>query len=200
MKIRPILAGTCLVAASGCGLADRIPEEGQTRTMNMQEAGDRAERILDRMLGAIKPPVETIRGPSSDAVCTDFKNDATGSGQVIRRRHVMTIISAERRGSFLGVVERAWKRDGYEITSVRKNRDMPAMFATTPEGFRVSLLIGYKGQAFFDVTTPCVTESQVTEPPRTPIDPHSPAAKGLPYIHSKFWSASSPVPHDPRAR
>lgn len=168
--------------------------------MNMQEAGDRAEKILDRTFGAIRPPVEAMRGPSDDPVCTDFKNDSTGTGQITRRRLVMTIISAERRGSFLGVVERAWKKHGYEITSVRNHPEMPAIYASTPEGFQVRVQFGYKGQADFVVDSPCVTESQVTEPPRTPFDPHSPAAKGLPYIHSDFWSAPSPVPQDPRVR
>ncbi|AWI28880.1 hypothetical protein [Streptomyces tirandamycinicus] len=162
--------------------------------MNMQEAGERAEQMLDGMIGSIKPGVDVQRGPSSDPICTDFKNDSTGTGQITRRRHVMTIISEERRGSFLGVVERQWKREGYAITSVREHKEMPAMFATSPEGFRVTLQFGFKGQAHFSITSPCVTESEVTEPPRQPLDPSSPAAEGFPYIRSDFWSAETPAP------
>ncbi|MGW7360807.1 hypothetical protein ACWGI0_30335 [Streptomyces sp. NPDC054802] len=162
--------------------------------MNMQEAGDRAEQLLDGIFAAIRPSVETQRGPSNDSICTDFKDDATGTGSVTRRRHVLTIISDERRGSFLGVVERKWKKDGYEITGVREHKEKPAIFASAPEGFRVSLEFGFKGQAHFTVTSPCVTESEVTEPPREPLDPDSPASKGLPYIHSDFWSARTPPP------
>ncbi|QGV82534.1 hypothetical protein EIZ62_07895 [Streptomyces ficellus] len=165
--------------------------------MNMQQAGDRAEKILDDTFAAIQPPVETQRGPSGDPICTDFKNDATGTGQVIRRRHVMTVISAERRGSFMGVVERHWKKAGYEITTVRPSKESPAIFARTPEDFEVTVKIGDEGQAFFSVSSPCVTESEVTEPPRKPLDPNSPEAKGLPYIKSPFWSAETPVPSPP---
>ncbi|RNL71188.1 hypothetical protein EBF04_09225 [Streptomyces sp. I6] len=185
-----------VTVVSGCGLiggGDSAPKE-RTQSMNMQEAGERAEQMLDGIFGAIKPSVETERGPSSDSICTDFKNDSTGTGSITRRRYVMTIISDERRGSFLGVVERRWTKDGYKITSVREDKEMPAIFATSPEGFRVSLQVGYKGQAVISVTSPCVTESAVTEPPREPIDPGSPAAEGLPYVRSDFWSAETPAP------
>lgn len=157
--------------------------------MNMQEAAEHAEGILDATLKAIDPSVEAMRGPSSDSKCTDFKNDGTGTGSVTRRRYVMTVISAERRGSFLGIVERYWKKQGYKITSVRNSADMPAVFATAPDGFEVSLEFGYKGQAGFHVVSPCVAESKVTEASRKPLEPGSPESKGLPYIHSDFWSA-----------
>ncbi|MGW2423331.1 hypothetical protein ACWC0C_29475 [Streptomyces sp. NPDC001709] len=192
-----VVASTLIV--SGCGLIGGSgSEEGKTdatkeTNMNMQEAADRAEGIIDATLKAINPSVEVMRGPSSDSSCTDFKNDGTGTGSVTRRRYVMTIISAERRGSFLGVVERYWKKQGYKITSVRKSADMPAIFANAPDGFEVSLEFGYKGQAGFHVTSPCVDESKVTEAPRKPLDPNSPESKGLPYVHSVFWSVRTPI-------
>ncbi|MBT2370080.1 hypothetical protein J7E88_33635 [Streptomyces sp. ISL-10] len=146
--------------------------------MNMQQAGDLAEKIREDTRAAIKPGVEARRGPSNDPICTDFKNDATGTDQAIRGRYVMTVISAERRGSFMGVVKRYWKKEGYEITTVRPNNEKPAIFARTPEGFQVTVKIGREGQAFFTVSSPCVTESGVTEPPREPIDPNSPGPRG----------------------
>ncbi|MFI6943584.1 hypothetical protein ACIBI4_30335 [Streptomyces sp. NPDC050418] len=171
--------------------------------MNMQEAADRAETILTHIQNGIEPVVTWGRGPSSDPICTDFKNDATGKGQITRRKHVLTIISPERRGSFLGVVERSWKKAGYTITSVNADRRNPSMIATTPDGFRISLLVGYKGQVFLDVHSPCVTESNVADPPvdpgaeslpPNPHDPKDPLADGpwgLPYLKSPFWSAKS---------
>ncbi|MDG9716969.1 hypothetical protein [Streptomyces sp. DH24] len=191
-----VAISSAVCALSGCGLIDDdgtgTESKPEKNNVNMQEAADRAEQILDGTLAAIKPGVEAVRGPSSDSICTDFKDDGTGTGTVTRRRYVMTIVSEARRGSFLGVIERQWKKDGYEITSVRKNKEMPAIFASTPEGFRLSLEIGYKGQASFSATSPCVTESDVIEAPREPIDPDSEASKGLPYVHSEFWSADTP--------
>ncbi|WP_217624200.1 hypothetical protein [Streptomyces sp. TRM64462] len=197
MKHRTLAMVLAAFVVSGCGLIDSgdgTGPKGKAQNVNMQQAGEQAEQILDATLAAIKPPVETRRGPSSDPICTDFKNDATGTGQVTRRRHVMTVISAERRGSFVGVVERYWKKQGYEITAVRPNKEQPAVFARTPEGFQITVDIGYKGQAFFSVMSPCVAESEVTVPPAEPFDPDSPEAEGLPYIKSPFWSANTPVP------
>ncbi|GAA2517079.1 hypothetical protein [Streptomyces gobitricini] len=197
MKHRILAVALAVLTVSGCGLIGDDAEtgpKGKAQNVNMQQAGNRAEKILDDTLAAIQPRVETQRGPSGDPICTDFKNDSTGTGQVIRRRHVMTVISAERRGSFMGVVERYWKKEGYEITTVRPSKERPAIFARTSEGFEVTVKIGDKGQAFFSVSSPCVTESEVTEPPRKTLDPNSPEAKGLPYIKSPFWSAETPVP------
>ncbi|MFC8918973.1 hypothetical protein ACFT5C_24735 [Streptomyces sp. NPDC057116] len=196
MKQRTLALALAVLMLSGCALIDggRAGSKEKAIDVNMQQAGELAEKILDDTLAAIRPGVETQRGPSSDPICTDFKNDGTGTGQVSRRRHVMTVISAERRGSFIGIVERHWKKEGYEITDVVPNKEMPGVFARTPEGFQLSVNFGYKGQAFFSVSSPCVTESKVTEPPRKPLDPDSPEAKGLPYIKSPFWSAETPVP------
>ncbi|WP_256104068.1 hypothetical protein [Streptomyces sp. ODS05-4] len=108
-------------------------------------------------------------------------------------RFVVTIVSAERRGAFLGVVEHHWKSAHYKITSVRDNKEAPAIYASGPGDFRLSLAFGDKGQAFLTVASPCVTESDVTEPPRAPIPPEARAADGFPYLHSGFWSARTPV-------
>ncbi|MEU1281940.1 hypothetical protein [Streptomyces sp. NPDC005805] len=196
-RILPIALATLVV--SGCGMIGGGEKEpkGKANNVDMQQAADLVEEILNGTLAAIKPKVETKRGLSSTPLCTDFKNDSTGTGQVKRGRNVLTIISAERRGSFVGVVERYWKGEGYEITSVRPNKEKPAVFARTPEGFQLSLDFGREGQAFFNVSSPCVTESDVTEPSKTPIAPDSPEAKGLPYITSTFWSSDTPVPSPP---
>lgn len=197
MKHRISAVALVALTVSGCGVVGGgtgAGNQGSERNVDMQQASDRADEILDATLAAVRPGVEARRGPSTDSICTDFKNDATGAGQVVRRRYVVTVISPERRGSFVGVVERHWKAQGYEITAVRPNKEMPAVFANAPEGFQLTVEIGYKGQAFFTVASNCVTESEVVEPDREPFDPDSPEATGLPYIESPFWSAGTPVP------
>ncbi|MGW3400586.1 hypothetical protein, partial [Streptomyces zhihengii] len=186
-----------MITVSGCGLTGGGGEDGTKRRANdftVQQASDQAEEILEATLAAIKPSVQTKRQPLITPICTDFKNDSTGTGQVTTARNVMTVISAERRGSFMDVVERHWKNEGYEITAVRPHKEKPAIFARTPDGFQISVKIGREGQAFFRVSSPCVTESEVTEPPMPTLTPGSPEAKGLPYIESPFWSANTPVP------
>ncbi|GGP47919.1 hypothetical protein [Streptomyces calvus] len=155
--------------------------------MNMQEAAERADKILDDTFTAIKPAVQWTHGESTEGRC-----------DVSRRRAVMTIISPERRGSFLGVVERYWKSQGFQQIGVNRSVKSPATYFKTPDHFNVRLLIGGNGQAFFEVATPCVTKSSVS-PPTT--DTHGPNYAGGsipdPNVRSDFWSATSQVPDAP---
>ncbi|MER7624009.1 hypothetical protein [Streptomyces sp. NPDC126503] len=152
--------------------------------MNMQDAAERADAMLDATLRAIVPEVQW-----------DHDTWTSGSCTVTRRRTVTTIISEERRGNFLGVIERFWKKSGYEITSVNPSKDMPGIFARTSDHFQLTVEVGYKGQAFFDVVTPCVGKSDVAEPASRPNGPaHPPGHIPTPNVRSDFWSATTPAP------
>lgn len=169
------------VLIAGCGVFDN---EGKgDGGMNMQEAAEYSDTVLDKTLRAVKPAVQWAHDETTTGIC-----------DLSRRRTVMTVISDERRGNFLGLVERFWKKSGYEITSVNPNEESPAVFARTPEGFGISLIIGFKGQAFFEVATPCVDKSEVAAPT---AKPDGPAYEGVeiprPNVRSDFWSAAAPV-------
>lgn len=147
----------------------------------MQEAADRADAILDDTLSGIKPSVQWVHGESTEGSC-----------DVSRRRAVITVISEMRRGSFLGVVERGWEEVGYHRIGVNANPVSPATYFETPDGFRVRLLIGGGGQAFFEVATPCVDESPVTLPaPQPGGAEHVGEPVPAPNVHSDFWSAGA---------
>ncbi|MFJ7413719.1 hypothetical protein ACIQWZ_23320 [Streptomyces sp. NPDC098077] len=150
--------------------------------MDMQAAAERSDEILDSVLLEIRPELRWAHGPTTVGIC-----------DVSRRRVVMTDISAARRGNLLGVVDRFWRKSGYRMTVVNSDVDFPAIYARTRDGFGVRLRIGGKGQAFFQVDTPCVRESKVA-------DSTSPATAPLregveliprPNIHSDFWSAGA---------
>ncbi|MET4927396.1 hypothetical protein P3L51_34400 [Streptomyces sp. PSRA5] len=163
--------------------------------MNMQEAAERADAIVQQTVDSVKPRLRWNHGPSIDKVCTDLKNDASGTGSVRRRVAIMTIVSEQRRGSLLGVVERGWKSRGYEITSVDTDHDLPAIYAATPEGFRMSVAVAGEGQFFFSITTPCFTESDVADPKTPPNTPHREGGyPQRPDFHDDFWSAPTPPP------
>ncbi|MEV0495090.1 hypothetical protein [Streptomyces atratus] len=150
--------------------------------MDMQGAAERADGILDAVMKEIEPEVQWTHGPTT-----------TGSCDVTRRRTVMTIISAERRGSFLGVVDRFWRKSGYKIKAINNDVDVPAIFAQTKDGFGVTLIVGGEGQVFFEVDSPCVKKSDVAEP-ATPPNGRSYAGVELiprPNVHSDFWSAGA---------
>ncbi|MFF1647361.1 hypothetical protein [Streptomyces sp. NPDC058240] len=148
----------------------------------MQDAANRADQILDAVLGEIEPEVQWAHRPTS-----------TGSCDVSRMRVVMTVVSEGRRGNFLGVVDRFWRRSGYRIKAVNKNVNVPAIYAQTKDGFGVSLSIGGAGQAFFEVDSPCVEESEVAESTTLPNGPGYDGFYPLPRpnVHSDFWSAGA---------
>jgi hypothetical protein len=173
-----VLAGALL---AGCG--DPDGKEKAVATMNMQEAAERADSMLDATFGAIKPEVRWAHDETT-----------AGSCDLSRRRVVMTVISAQRRGNFLGMIERFWKKSGYEITSVNTDKEFPAIFAKTSDGFGIALTIADKGQAHFEVATPCMEKSEVAAPT---TKPNGPAYDGVeiprPNVRSDFWSADTPV-------
>ncbi|HEX5566461.1 MAG TPA: hypothetical protein VFY14_05930 [Streptomyces sp.] len=196
MRNGPTAAVLVVLAVSGCGVAGGTEEPVEKKpAMTMREAAEHADRITSSTMDAVKPPVEWAHHVFSESACTDFKGDLTGTGTVTRRAAVLTVISKERLGNFLGVVERHWKRSGYGITSVRNHRDNPAIFAATPGDFRMSLEVGYEGQVFLDVTTPCMTESGVPPPGPRPGGPeYTGEEPPPPDRNSAFWSARTPVP------
>lgn len=176
-----VLASVLLV---GCGI---MGEKGAAATMNMQEAAKHADEMLDATIGAIEPEVEWAHGDTT-----------SGSCDLTRRRVVMTVISDRRRGNFLGLIERFWKKSGYEITSVKEGKTYPAIFATSPQGFGIVLAIRGQGQAHFEVNTPCVKRSEVAAPT---TKPNGPSYEGVeiprPNVHSDFWSADTPLSSAP---
>ncbi|QDY77361.1 hypothetical protein [Streptomyces qinzhouensis] len=176
-----VLAGTVL---GGCGLSSSDKsQEAPAVDITMKEAAQKADAMLDGTMAAFVPEVE-------------WTNDRTTAGDcdLIRYRTVMTIISEQRRGNFLGVTERFWKKSGYKIVSVNKDKEHPAIFARSADGFAISVTIGDRGQAFFEVATPCVRESEIPDPVvRANGQDYSHDEVPYPNVRSRFWSAGSPV-------
>ncbi|MEV4435181.1 hypothetical protein [Streptomyces sp. NPDC049585] len=175
-----------ILMLTGCSLVNPGNDGKRSGEMNMQQGAERADEILDATFAAIVPSVEWTHRESTHGGC-----GRSSLGSVTRRRAVMTVISEGRRGSFLGVVERHWKKQGFSITGTAAGGEYPAIFASTPDKFRMSLEFGAKGQAFFDVVTPCLDQSEV-HPPRTPANGSNYAGSEVPYPdkHSDFWSAT----------
>ncbi|MFF8635280.1 hypothetical protein ACF052_13975 [Streptomyces pilosus] len=167
---------------AGCGTTGSTSSKKESRsTMNLQEAADRADDILDETFAAIKPPVQWTHRYSMPGDC-----------YVDRDRAVMTIISAERRGSFLGVLERHWTSKGYKLVSTSPN-GLVAHFRTQ-DGFQLEVLIAPNGQAHLSVTTPCVDKSEVAQPTSKPNGPdYARQELPAPDVRSSFWSSDAPL-------
>ncbi|MER5207686.1 hypothetical protein [Streptomyces sp. NPDC002825] len=151
--------------------------------MNMQEAAERADALLNDTIAAIEPAVKWDHGISTDGGC-----------EVSRRISVTTVIYPERVGSFLGVVERHWEKSGFTRRGTNKSEKTPATYFVTPDGFQIRLLFGYQRQAHFEVATPCVEKSDVQPPKAVPGGPAYDGNKPpLPGEQSDFWSAHTPI-------
>ncbi|MFJ9677726.1 hypothetical protein ACIRP2_06695 [Streptomyces sp. NPDC101194] len=181
-------------ALSGCGndsgQSSGSASAGTTKStksakgsnMNMQEAAERSDSMLDAVLKAIDPEVQWAHGPTT-----------TGSCDVTRRRTVMTIVSAERRQGFLDQVEKFWRESDYRIKGKNKDEEFPAIYAQTKAGFGISVSFRGRGQAFFEADSPCVKESKVAD---SASKPNGPAYEGVyplpgPNVRSDYWSAGA---------
>jgi hypothetical protein len=182
MRERVAVAAVLALLLAGCGTTGSASSSNESQSkMNLQEVADRADKILDEAFAAIKPPVEWTHRYSMPGDC-----------YVDRDRAVMTIISAERRGSFLGVLERHWKSKGYKFVATSPN-GLVAHFKTQ-DGFQLEVLIGPNGQAHLSVTTPCVKESEVAQPTSKPNGPdYSKQELPAPNGKSTFWSSDAPL-------
>ncbi|MFD3904357.1 hypothetical protein HXS80_18760 [Streptomyces sp. CB04723] len=161
-------------ASSGVGSGRQGEQE-----MDMQEAAERADAMLDAVLKGIDPDVRWAHGPTTTRACG-----------VTRRRAVMTVVSPERRQTFLDRAETFWRKNDYRIKAVNKDDTFPAVYAVTRSGFGVSVSFRGKGQAFLEADTPCVKESKVAAPAS---EPNGPAYEGVyplprPDVRSDFWS------------
>ncbi|WP_406452797.1 hypothetical protein OG782_19920 [Streptomyces sp. NBC_00876] len=152
------------------------------KRMDMQEAAERADGMLDAVLKKIDPEVQWAHGPTTKGSC-----------DVSRRRTVMTIVSADRRQGFLDQVEKIWRTSDYRIKAKNNDAVFPAVYAVSKDGFGISVSVRAKGQVFFEADTPCVKESKVAD---SASEPNGPAYQGVyplpsPNVRSGYWSAGA---------
>ncbi|MFD8618941.1 hypothetical protein [Streptomyces sp. NPDC059513] len=189
-RLFPVVATVLALALSGCGNVGTASESGsgsgsssgrgkESGRMDMQEAAERSDAMLDAVLEAVDPDLQWAHGPTTTRACG-----------VTRRRTVMTVVSADRRQTFLDRAEAFWRKSEYRIKAVNKDEVFPAVYAVTEAGFGVSVSFRGKGQAFLEADSPCVKESKVAPPT---AEPNGPAYEGVyplprPNVRSGFWS------------
>ncbi|MFI5483301.1 hypothetical protein ACIBAB_29690 [Streptomyces rubiginosohelvolus] len=173
------------VPLAGCGSESGARGDGvsagKEKGVDMQEAAEQSDAMLDAVLKGIDPDVQWAHGPTTTRACG-----------VTRRRTVMTIVSPERRQTFLDRAETFWRKNDYRIKAVNKDEKFPAVYAVTRSGFGISVSFRGKGQAFLEADSPCVKESKVAAPT---TEPNGPAYEDVyplprPNVRSDFWSGS----------
>ncbi|MGC5401386.1 hypothetical protein ACPXCP_37305 [Streptomyces sp. DT20] len=158
--------------------------------MDMQQAGQRSEAILGGTMAAIRPPVKWVFGTPMEQPCSTDLNRPTGTTTVVRSRNILTVVSEQRRGELLEQVRRYWEQQGAQEFSVKSDKNMPWIRATTADGFSLSLQVGSIGNVFVDVGLSCAEDSEMTYPAGTPGQPGGSKKEELtPREHSDFWSS-----------
>ncbi|MFD7491369.1 hypothetical protein ACFV8T_02970 [Streptomyces sp. NPDC059832] len=193
------LLGCALVVAvlAACGVdggTDWGEKGREASAMDMRQAGRRAEGVLDGTLAAIRPPVEWAYGAPSEAACSTGLNEPTGTTTVTRSRNILTVVSERRRDNLLGLVQRYWERQGFQVVSVNSDKDMPRIRARDADDFTVSLDVGSIGNISVSAGVSCAVNSAMTYPKGTPGHPGGPKVEELrPRERSDFWSSGEPI-------
>ncbi|NEC69070.1 hypothetical protein [Streptomyces sp. SID9727] len=159
--------------------------------MDMQQAGQRAEEILDATMAAIQPPVKWVRGATMESTCSTGLNEPTGTTTVMRGRNILTVISKHRRGELLAMIQQYWERQGFRDFDVHHDEKMPQIRATAADGLTVLLNVGNIGNVYIDAGYGCARDSEMTYPKGTPGQPGGPEEpERIPREHSSYWSAT----------
>ncbi|MDI3390411.1 hypothetical protein QIS99_30090 [Streptomyces sp. B-S-A8] len=179
MKMRlGFMVALLITTTTACSITNRSDtDEGSTSEMNLQEAADTADAILDDTFAAIDPPVEWTHNETMAGECSTE-----------RSRSVMTVISRDKQREFMTTVEKHWKAQGFKYRA--SSRDGEAVYYWTPDKFQVRLKFGWKNQAHFEVVTPCVKKTPVTHPTSRydSLDYHG-KERPAPNRHSDYWSS-----------
>ncbi|GAB2920890.1 hypothetical protein [Streptomyces mayteni] len=179
------------ILASGCGSSSgpSIPssEEGEFEEMDMQDAAEYADRVLDETLAAITPSLEWTHSWNNDGPCPDDPRDLPyDTGYVSRDRAILTIVSEERRRELLESVRQYWEGQGFVVTGENTSEVVPAIYASAPGDFRMSVGVKGEGQVYLGLTTPCFEMSDVAPPASGPEYTNRQAPR--PNVHSDYWS------------
>ncbi|MGW1180908.1 hypothetical protein ACWD7Y_19745 [Streptomyces drozdowiczii] len=159
--------------------------------MDMQQAGQRAEEILDDTMEAIQPPVKWVRGVAMESPCSTDLNEPTGTTSVVRSRNILTVVSERRREELLKTVQGHWEKRGAGDFVIRSGEKRPQIRATTADGLTVTLYVGNAGNVYIRVGFGCAQDSAVTYPEGTPGHPGGPEEpERIPHEHSPYWSGT----------
>ncbi|MEU3223631.1 hypothetical protein ABZ695_10800 [Streptomyces sp. NPDC006976] len=169
MKKLTRLLACALLAVVLCGCQGGKAREGPK--LDMQQTGERAEAILDGTMAAIQPPVEWVRGSTSESPCSTGLNEPTGTTTVMRGRNILTVVSEHRRGELLEMVQRYWEDQGFRDFDIDHDKKMPQIRATAADGLTVILDVGNIGNVYIRAGFGCARDSEMTYPEGTPGRP-----------------------------
>ncbi|GAA2998425.1 hypothetical protein JCM13580A_41610 [Streptomyces drozdowiczii] len=166
-------------------------KEKEEPNMDMQQAGERAEEILDGLMAAIQPSVKWARGLTGETACDKGFSEQTGTTSITRSRNVLTVVSRQRRGELFKMIRGHWEQQGFREFDIDSREDMPRTRAKSPDGLVVILSAGSTGNISVTAGFACARDSPMSYPKGTPSHPGGPVkSERIPREHSPYWSAT----------
>ncbi|MBO0515544.1 hypothetical protein [Streptomyces beijiangensis] len=162
--------------------------------MDQKEAALKADVITGATLNAIKPAVHWANLVDQNPQAAELPSDPGATDNVSRWAAIMTIVSKEQQVSLIKQVERNWKKLGYSVTKVDLANTFPAIYATTPENFRLGFDVRGGGQFYLEVESPEAQLAKFPDPTVTDSGTSYGNRPPRPNIRDDYWSSATSDP------
>ncbi|WP_197651711.1 hypothetical protein [Carbonactinospora thermoautotrophica] len=154
--------GLLVGLTAGCGVLGVRNENGNNQTMktlNEQQANQRAEEHIQRAVAAVfSPPPRLERDLFLTSDCTD-PTDFGPQGRVqVSRNYWLRDLPKERNREYFDKIYDYWTRNGYRVLKDdRANPKNPGLFVEhNDDAFRMTLYSSVEGDLSLSVTSPCI--------------------------------------------
>ncbi len=158
-----LLAGSLLTACGG-------PTGGKEKTMNQQQADQRAEEHVRRAAAVLSPAPRLEREQFLTFQCKDPSDLGSEERIQVSRSYWLRDLPKERNREYFDKLYQHWTQNGYRVLKDdRSDPDNPALFVEHEEdGFRMSLESSVQGDLSLGATSPCIwPDGEPTPDPTT---------------------------------
>ncbi|MCX9191690.1 hypothetical protein C3Y87_09730 [Carbonactinospora thermoautotrophica] len=135
------------------------PVGGKEKTLNQQQADQRAEEHIQRAVAAVfTPPPRLERQLFLTFQCKDPSDLGSEERIQVTRRYWLRDLPKERNREYFDKIHEYWTHNGYHVLEDdRADPNNPALFVEhNDDGFRMSLQANFQGDLTIGATSPCI--------------------------------------------
>ncbi|MFJ1757558.1 hypothetical protein [Kitasatospora sp. NPDC088134] len=154
-----------------------------------EQAKPRIEALLSGTVGAVQPPVQYLDELYDVREHTDWKHDSDGKSLVLKKRHLMPMISQPKRTVLLQQLKDYWKAQGYTLHEDNNGNGVQGVSATAPDGTKVGVSFLGGGSATITAGIDPVVTPPLDHPLRdTSTSPRPPGTPEPGTQDDPYWS------------
>ncbi|WP_141658677.1 hypothetical protein [Carbonactinospora thermoautotrophica] len=135
------------------------PVASEKKTLNQQQADQRAEEHIQRAVAAVfTPPPRLERQLFLTFQCKDPSDLGSEERIQVTRRYWLRDLPKERNREYFDKIHEYWTHNGYHVLEDdRADPNNPALFVEhNDDGFRMSLQANFQGDLTIGATSPCI--------------------------------------------